>query len=324
MIAIATPRFPPLPPQAACALCGEVGTELVESHIIPASLVQELRATAATGHIRGSHAPNLRVQDTETWKLLGRECEERLGRWEQAFIERVHRPYQEAPSAAHEYGPWMSRFAVSLTWRVTRLYQLLGKLPTDFDFQGAEQVWRDFLLDRREHVGPFEIHFLPFSTIESMPRDGAVRGLDPTPRNINRFLLTTIGIDLVRSRKAAFVFVKLPAYAVFGWVKIDPRRHMKGTRLTMRNGRVAPRSYWLPGEVGNYLFDRARFTAELQKSMSPAQKAKVASATEEAIAQDPDAVASSASFRAFSADVELFGGEAWIDVDNRHPDKHEP
>ena len=56
-------------PKGTCRLC-DTESELQLSHILPAFAIRWLRESSGTGHVRGTAAPNLRVQDGEKRHLL--------------------------------------------------------------------------------------------------------------------------------------------------------------------------------------------------------------------------------------------------------------
>ncbi len=281
------------------------------SHLIPSFVAQDLRATCGTGHIRSNQTPNRRIQDSERLRLLCDDCEQRFARWENTFAERVYRHLLENPGNTVEYDSWMGRFAASIAWRVVRRYQLVKALPEPrVAFERAEETWRAFLLGSRENVGPHELHLLPLDVVATVPRPGAVRGLERISPNWNRYCLTTMGYDLpvADSRTSAFVYVKLPRFAFFGIATAGKKSpFISGTKLTMRKGRIGPRCYKIGAGVLNYMSDKAREAAQMIASLSPTQKEVI----QLAIAHDRDRVVRSESLRAMKADIEVFGSEAF-------------
>src|SRR5215218_5809961 len=75
----------------SCAFC-EQQKELQLSHVIPRFVIKWLRDTSATGHVRASHTPNLRVQDGWKARMLCWDCEQMFGTWEKAFAEEAFYP----------------------------------------------------------------------------------------------------------------------------------------------------------------------------------------------------------------------------------------
>jgi hypothetical protein len=152
-------------PQGQCRLCG-VESNLQLSHILPAFAIRWLRESSGTGHVRRSDSPNLRVQDGEKRHLLCISCEGLLNQSETTFAGALSHPYTNGKSTEFDYGPWLLRFCVSVSWRVL-LFQrdetsLKSYAPdTIARFNAAESAWRAFLLGQRPNPGLFQQHLLP-------------------------------------------------------------------------------------------------------------------------------------------------------------------
>ena len=104
-----------------CALCAST-SELQASHIIPGFVFDWLRDTSATGHFRSSQIPDLRVQDGLKPRMLCKSCEQLFSTWEKAFAEKCFVPLNSGNVRDVRYGPWMLKFATSVSWRVLRLF----------------------------------------------------------------------------------------------------------------------------------------------------------------------------------------------------------
>ena len=110
-----------------CALCGE-SSDLRASHVVPSFVFQWLRGTSATGHIRLSDTPNLRVQDGWKPRMLCGKCEQRFGVWEKAFAEECFGPIVNGTTNRIRYQSWMLKFATSVSWRVLRVFKAIDGL----------------------------------------------------------------------------------------------------------------------------------------------------------------------------------------------------
>ena len=110
-----------------CALCAK-SSNLQASHIIPGFVFDWLRETSATGHFRLSENPNLRVQDGLKPRMLCWDCEQLFASWEKTFAERCFVPINGASEPSITYGPWMLKFATSVSWRVLRSFEAAGCL----------------------------------------------------------------------------------------------------------------------------------------------------------------------------------------------------
>lgn len=86
------------------------------------------------------------------------KCEERLSVWETAFKREFYESYHAGSLNSVQYGPWLLKFATSLLWRVLRAAsETVDATPPEIKRAAspAEKTWCDFLLDKREHPGPF-------------------------------------------------------------------------------------------------------------------------------------------------------------------------
>ena len=104
-----------------------------------------------------------------------------------------------------------------------------------------------------------------------------------------------------------FVYSKLGCFAIFGFIDVLHPKEWGGTKVHVRNGVIAPRTFTLPYSVGKYLSDRATKAWELMKTMSENQQRKVDSAIE----TDPERFLKSEVFRAMQQDVKMFGSKAF-------------
>jgi len=86
-----------------CKLCDETA-ELQVSHIVPRFVFGWLKDNSATGFLRFSGQPNLRVQDGPKLSWLCRDCEELLNDWETKFANLLFYPILKGDTATVQYG----------------------------------------------------------------------------------------------------------------------------------------------------------------------------------------------------------------------------
>ena len=290
-----------------CALCGERAV-LQMSHILPSFVFAWMKRTSATGHIRFGMAPNRRVQDGLKVPLLGECCEQRIASWEKEFAERVFHPIHDAdvyegfgpsPASPIEYGPWLLKFAVSVSWRSLVFVLRSRGIPegvTDSlrpKVAAAEAIWREFLLNERPNPAQYEQHMVLFGPIEHTTLK--------IPSNMNRYLLRAPEIDIVFTSKSVFIYSKLCRAVVFGFIEMPQAKKWTGTKLHVNAGRVPDGRIFMDQAVIDYMMARARRLEDLTQSMSPAQRQRI----EDAFKRDPNRVLSSDSVRARNADIEL-------------------
>jgi hypothetical protein len=148
--------------------------------------------------------------------MLCSQCEQRLSNWERHFAERCFTPITGKQVNSLQYGPWMLKFAASVSWRVLRAFKAIDAL-NDFppeilgSIDEALDVWRQFLLDKRPHPGQHQQHFLVVDAIASstVPR---------MPTNINRYLLRAIDVHVAYNSKMALTYAKMGPCALFGLI----------------------------------------------------------------------------------------------------------
>ena len=101
--------------KGTCKLC-EADGELRESHILPSFVYRWLKSSSGTGFIRFGENPNLRSQDGFKTYLLCGECEGLFNSWETEFANKIFHPLNGGSGATLQYGPWMLKFAASVSY----------------------------------------------------------------------------------------------------------------------------------------------------------------------------------------------------------------
>ncbi len=277
-----------------CRLCKKEAT-LRESHIIPAFVAKWLKDTSATGYLRTFHAPNRRVQDFRTVKLLCEECEQRLSLAEGKFARSVFLPFH-AGRSRFAYDEWLLQFAVSLAWRcsVTSDRSELQRYPQHIDaVESAQHVWADFLLGRATRVAPyrFNIFFTPLGVTSD----------DILPEGLSSYLLRAPDGTPVYSRARTAVYVKLPG--MFLWASIAPPDPggWKGTKIG-RRGTLQSRNQSIkePG-VGEFLKHRVETVHKKMGELSPKQKRRI----EDTVLRNPERAAVSRTIGALLDDERI-------------------
>lgn len=101
------------------------------------------------------------------------------------------------------------------------------------------------------------------------------------------------------------VYVKLGKLAFFGYIS-PPHEKWQGTRLNVERGYFEPKKYALPDTIREFLFDRARNSANILQTISDAQREKISAA----IHNNMDQFIASDLAKAIMLDAEMFGPEA--------------
>lgn len=150
--------------QGPCHLCGTFGP-LRDSHIISDWVYRD--------EIRGNGGQFIDFQELRprgeafTQPLLCDECERMFGEWENPAKRAGKR---SKPGSS--YGPWLLKFATSISWRVLKYYQMQPQEElTEFTrwvlkqpfVPDALECWKEFLLnDRQNDLWPVhQQHFFP-------------------------------------------------------------------------------------------------------------------------------------------------------------------
>lgn len=288
-----------------CKLCEKV-TDLQLSHIIPKFVFAWLKETVPGG-IRSNRVPNRRIQDGEKDYLLCRDCEQILSVWEKQFCEQIFIPLHSSSPVTNyiQYGPWVLKFAVSVSWRVLLYFSQFG-ISSHFSadqFSAANQAlktWRRFLLGEVPHPGRFEQHLLPLDVIER-------KSAPPISPFLNRYFLRNVDMDAACSNTSAFVFTKMCRLALFGFIKEENPRNWVGTKLHVKAGSIGPRDYVISKMIWTYFNERADRSAKLLANLSPRQRQSI----RDGFKKDADKIAESEVFRAMSYDIAHSGNDAF-------------
>lgn len=256
-----------------CRLCLKT-EQLQHGHIIPAFAVNWLKSSSPK-YMRGNRKPNLRLEDGYKRHLFCRDCEQLLCGWEKLFKEQIFAPLHENPMAAHSIrcGDWLIKFAVSMSWRVLLFCSDLGhprmRAHQKLSLTEAGEAWRRFLLGEIENPKQFEQHLLPLYYVD----DSSLFNNSP---HINRYLLSTLDLDLVIWDSSVFVYAKLGRLLLFGLIEDEYQSQWQGTRIHAEDALVEePGSYSVPANILKYVGKKADDAALAASKLSLKQQKKV-------------------------------------------------
>ncbi len=286
-----------------CRLCN-CPSILRDSHVVPSFVFRQHKKTSATGYLRYGQSPNRRVQDGIRKKWLCDGCEARLSLWEDVFARKVFHPLIANPGQTISYREWMARFCVSVSWRVLLHYaeedQLKHLTPSQAALaENALAHWAAFLRGEEPSSGPYDQHFISIDAV--VPAEPS-----QPPANLTRYVRRSIDLDIPSNGDEVFVYAKLMKFLVIGFIKIDYVNEWIGTRVDEKKGRVGMGSFEAPIGLGQYIFDRCSRYSELQGSISPAQRTKIATS----VHSDWNRAKRSETFEAIDNDIRLFGDDA--------------
>lgn len=270
-----------------CKLCLKEKM-LVDSHIIPKFVGRWLKDTSATGYIRQAINPNMRIQDLPTLKLLCRDCEGILAKWEREFSQTIFIPYLNEKKQKFRYSEWLIKFIISISYRVAiteveSFREESPKLATELD--RAVENWRNVLLnDHPSHKYAHHLFFL--DTIK------AAKGSN-IPEGFHWYSLRGVDATIVSNSNSVFVFSKFPGMFFFSGVYPEKPNGWQKTRVH-DEGRIvaANQIVSLPG-FGDFFTDRIRQTMAFARGISDKQEQKIMTD----ILKDPKRTVNSDTFR---------------------------
>ncbi len=223
-----------------CALCND-GDRIEDSHIIPKMVYRWLKKASITGHLRGTTTPNLRIQDGPKIKLLCPDCEDRFSEYESEFSKHAFYPIHSECKNDHsfDYGKWLHRFAVSVSWRSLHFLSLQvdnSTLPFNHDrlADNSLEIWRQYLNDERNDIGKCVQHMIVLDEVSS------TKGLK-NDSELNQFIHRGIDFNTIHSKDEAYIFSKLGKIVIVGVIAInDPNIIWKNTVINPYEGNYAP------------------------------------------------------------------------------------
>lgn len=283
-----------------CRLC-ENSSDLCESHILPKFVFRWLRKSSLTG-VRDSETPNLRVQDGWKRDFLCVACEALLNKYETPFAKHLFWPFHKRaasdPLKAPDYRDWCLPFCVSVSWRVLRMAQEDGILPSltqtqEAGVQSALDTWRDTLLNKRPHPGVHIQQLLPFGMVKEAPSEVV------SPYQ-NRYFLRTMQIDVLVDDDSVVVFSKLGRLAILGFVT-PPSRDWRTWDIHVKKGALPVKAHKVPHFMFEYLKAAADDYGAIHERMSDDQQAIARSGVQKSIDDEHE------SYLAFKADVRISG-----------------
>lgn len=287
-----------------CKLCRNNGI-LEESHFIPKFVGKWLKRTSITGYLRQSDEVKKRRQDIEKEYWLCGDCEDLFSVWETKFANQVFFPVVDKGLSVIEYGEWMGKLCASLSWRTLTYIRSKNYNENEDEnyansINTAERHLAKYLLGEEKTVGIYEQHLFPLGEIAATTDTGL-------PKNINRFFLRSIGMDIVGNYNGTFIYTKLPSFILLGLVSHNRIERMRSSRISMKKGKISPRKYHWPKGFINYIVEKANQITDSYDKIPDEHKQKF----EEFIQNNPDKAANSKLFKAFLADYEMFGKDVF-------------
>lgn len=282
-----------------CALCKN-NKFLIDSHIIPKFVVRYMKDTSATGYLRSTDNIDIRKQDLVKVPLLCQDCENLFSVWENRFKTEIFLPAMESQKKIFRHENWMLKFAVSISWRnlIYHYPKIEKNIPPELEnyYQEAEQIWREFLLNKITNLKTYQQHFILLDLVSSC-------SFHFKSNNINRYFTRCIELGMMAYGRLIATYSKMAKILVIGIIYDRHKHHFKGTRITSGKSHVGRAIYKLPAELGHHISEHAAEVLKEARKISDIQQSKINSK----LLEDPERVISSKSFEALEADRKLFG-----------------
>ena len=233
-----------------CRLCSTEAA-LQASHIIPQFAFRWLVRSSPTHGLRGLKVPNRRLQDGPTREFLCLSCEQMFAKWEGKFAARIFLPLHLNECRSFAYEAWGLKFAASVVWRVLAESMEHGQgCLTAKQLEAtiaAEEAWRLFILDSREHPGEFEVHAVPLD-INCVTAEGKATAF------LNRYLLRAIDAEVIVGPKDVLVYAKLCRILLVGHVTVHDQSRWRCSQISLSRGILEyDVRYYLPSGVQQYM-----------------------------------------------------------------------
>lgn len=253
------------------------------SHIIPKFAVRWIKLNCSP-YLRNLEQPNLRKEDLPRLPLLCTTCEGVFAADEDMFARSIFKPYQENQTEQNfKYGSWLSRFVISLSWRVLaiNLDQLSTEEPALFPHSlQAFEYWRQFLLRRTNKIKPYEHRMFFFSSVDE---SSTVQ----IPPRFHSYILRGFDASVVSSDTRSRVYSLLPGMLI--WSTIQPPRSKDwGPKSVIgKSGFLSTSQQTKDSFLFNWIFQRANAASEAK--VSELQQAKIRVSMEKFLANKSNA-----------------------------------
>jgi len=243
--------------KGVCNLCGDEA-ELRQSHVFPDFIIRWMKETG-TAYLRRSGNPNKREQDGLKEDLLCDGCEQKFGKDETWFSNRIFRPYLTGERGPFAYDMSLHNFLASLLWRVLLVHLDPKSIGEDHrfyrEFVSARESWREYLNGGLYRGNLPEIHMF-------LTDVGLQENSQPVV-NFNSYMARMIDSTLASSEKQCFVYAKFARFLVFGAIVPFDQADWINTRIDPTGGLLTIPQALRDGSVGEFLIDRASTANEM-------------------------------------------------------------
>ncbi|MFB3889487.1 MAG: hypothetical protein ACE14S_08340 [Candidatus Bathyarchaeia archaeon] len=289
-----------------CALCG-LQRELRNSHIIPRFVLKWLKASSATGFLRGAAEPEKRKQDLGAEPLLCEECEQIFSKLESYFARNIFYPFVTKGERVLPYDENLMRFIVSLSWRTlkTGYNEQVSHTPWIKEhLDKAEEIWRNFLLRKFPSSGQYEHHMFFLDYVE--------KG-EWLSSYFQWYILRATDSTLASNESdTVFVYTHFPAVMFVSTIYPLELSGWIGTKIAKR-GKTALKFTINDGRFGDFLKSRV----ELIRTPSGDGNSIKDNQILKSLSKDPERFLNSESFKVMLAESKLRRHEKMKDLPPR-------
>lgn len=188
------------------------------SHLWPKFTVKWLKENSSR-YIRRADIPNRRMEDVTKFPLLCTDCENLFSKFEGLFSARIFKPYQANHMIQHfDYGRWLSKFAISMSWRMLAIEYVDFSERCPGQKAAAElafEHWRRYLLGESLKIQPYRHHMFFFSFVRP---DSS--GIDLISENYHSYTLRSLDGAIYSFDTLGVVYVLLPG--IVFWSPLNP------------------------------------------------------------------------------------------------------
>ena len=236
---------------SVCSLCQQ-SRDLKKSHIIPNFVSNWLKKNSATGFMVNARNASERVQGTLTFNLLCNECEEKFSVFEKYFSEKIFDPFHKQKMRSFDYNSNLELFLISVSWRVLKIRSEDYKLKEpqfSAHLDKAERAWREFLMNKRQLISPYENHLVFLDYLENS---------ESITEEMNLYNPLSIDCSMVGNSKRVYVYVKFPGMLFVSSIYPTKLDGWKGTEIKEK-GKITARVTIKDESFNKFLRDRAEF-----------------------------------------------------------------
>jgi len=261
----------------SCYLCSQ-NTPLKDSHIIPKFVFKWLKETGS-GYLRGGVNFNIRIQDGPATKLLCAGCEQSFGNEETYFASRIFYPVVNDDAEAFVYDERLSRFVVSVIWRLLKQ----DFVPSEEDpaylkiLIEMEADYRAYLLGKKPLPDFNRIHLL--CGVDVRAADDEETAL---PLRFIHYFGRQVDAGVTGNDQHKFIYLKLPRMLFLVPIQGLPEASFVSTGIEFCGGsyRLEDASILEP-LITNYFYQRVAALDREMANLSSKQKDKLAKMTNE-------------------------------------------